>query len=132
MQKYGALLSRLLISMIFIISGLGKIFDPAATTGYMKSVGMPAVGFFLIMAIIFELGGGISVLIGYKAQLGALALIVFLIPTTLIFHTNFSDQIQMIMFMKNLAILGALIAIATNGPGAMSLDTKEPALASSQ
>ena len=131
MQKYGSLLSRLLISMIFIMSGLGKIFDPASTMGYMKSVGMPAVGFFLVMAIIFEMAGGISVLIGYKAKWGALALIIFLIPTTLIFHRHLSDQIQMIMFMKNLAILGALIAVMVNGPGSMSLDTKETAPASS-
>ncbi|MFQ5751425.1 MAG: DoxX family protein [bacterium] len=127
MQKYATLLSRLLISMIFIMSGLGKIFDPASSMGYMKSVGMPAVGFFLIMAVILEVAGGISVLIGYKAKWGAMALIVFLIPVTLIFHTNFSNQIQMIMFMKNLAILGALIGLAINGPGAMSLDTREAA-----
>jgi len=117
--------------MIFIMSGLGKIFDSAASMGYMKSVGMPAVGFFLVMAIILEVAGGVSVLLGYKAKWGALALIIFLIPTTLIFHNNLSDQIQMIMFMKNLAILGALIAIAVNGAGAMSLDARKPAPSSS-
>ncbi|MFQ5641881.1 MAG: DoxX family protein, partial [bacterium] len=110
---------------------LGKIFDPASSMGYMKAVGMPVVGFFLVMAIILEVAGGISVLLGFKAKWGALALIIFLIPTTLIFHNNLSDQIQMIMFMKNLAILGGLIALAINGPGAMSLDTREAASAAS-
>ena len=128
MQDSGSLLSRLLISAIFIYAGLGKIFDPTSTMGYMKSTGMPAVRFFLVMAIIFELAGGISVLIGYKARLGALGLIVFLIPVTLIFHNNFSDQTQLIMFMKNMAILGALIAIVINGSGGMSLDGRKPAL----
>ena len=109
------------------MSGLGKIFDPTSSMGYMKSVGMPAVGFFLAMAIIFEVARGLSVLLGYKAKWGAISLIIFLIPATLIFHTKLSDQIQMIMFMKNLAILGGLIGIAINGAGLLSLDSRQSA-----
>lgn len=124
MQKYGDLLARILIVAIFLMSGLGKIFDPQTTMGYMQAMGMPAVGFFLAMAIIFEVLGGLSVLLGYKTKWGAGALMIFLIPTTLIFHTNFADQMQMIMFMKNLAILGALIGLAVNGAGSLSLDQR--------
>ncbi len=106
-----------------------KIGDWSVTAGYMSAKGMPVVPFFLIMAIIFELLGGLSVLLGYKAKFGAWLLIIFLIPTTLIFH-NFwgledpDRQVQVIMFMKNLAILGGLFIIAALGAGKPSFDEK--------
>ena len=124
MKDYVPLLARILISQIFLMSTLHKIMDPAGTQQYMAAYGMPLTGFFLLGAIALELGGGLSVLLGYKARWGAIALVIFLIPTTLIFHTKFSDQVQAIMFMKNSAILGGLLMIACFGSGPMSLDTR--------
>jgi putative oxidoreductase len=121
-QKVGFLMGRILLSAIFLMSGLGKLTNFTGTQQYMANYGMPMTKFFLICAIILEIGGGLSILLGYRAKWGALALVIFLIPATLIFHTRFSDQIQMIMFMKNLAIMGGLVLIATQGAGPLSID----------
>jgi putative oxidoreductase len=118
------LIARIFLSAIFLKSALGKIMDPAGTQQFMASYGMPFTGLFLIGAIVLELAGGLSVLIGYKARWGAALLVIFLIPTTLIFHTKFSDAVQMIMFMKNLAIVGGLLMVAYFGAGPVSLDAR--------
>jgi putative oxidoreductase len=124
MKNIIPLIGRILIAIIFLFSGVQKIMHPAATKQYMAASGMPLVGLFFIGAVIFEIGGGLSLLLGFKARWGAWALVIFLIPTTLIFHTNFSEQMQLIQLMKNLAILGGLLMIATFGPGKISLDRK--------
>ncbi len=99
--------------------------NPQGTMGYMAAMGMPLTGFFLVCTIIIEIGGGLSLLLGYKAKWGARALFLFLIPVTLIFHHNFGDQTQMILFMKNMAIMGGLLQIAMHGAGALSLDSRK-------
>ena len=124
MKNILPLIGRILICAIFLISGVNKIFHFSATQQYMKAYGMPLTKLFLILAILMEISGGLSILLGFKSKLGALILIIFLIPTTIIFHTKFSDQIQMIMFMKNLAILGGLFLILSYGPGSISFDKK--------
>jgi|SRR3990167_8208298 len=124
MQSLVPLIGRVLIAAIFLISGYGKIMDPQGAMQYMSSAGMPAVRLFLIGAIILEIGGGLCLITGFHARRGALALIVFLVPTTLIFHTNFSDRMQVIMFLKNLAILGGLLMAAAYGAGTWSLDAR--------
>jgi len=85
------------------------------------------VTLFLAGAIIFEVLGGLSVLLGFKARLGAIALIIFTIPAALIFHNfwafeGMEQQTQMIMFMKNLAIIGGLLLITSFGSGPLSID----------
>lgn len=129
LQHVAPLAGRGLLSLIFLLSSVGKIMDWSGTAGYMASKHMPMVPFFLAMAILFELGGGLSVLSGYKARWGALALIVFLIPTTLIFHNfwayeGMEQKMQMISFLKNTAIMGGLITLGANGPGPISLDER--------
>ncbi len=124
MNQYIPLISRILISIIFLMAGFGKIMDPQGTMGYMAAMGMPFTGFFLLGAILMEVGGGLSVLAGYKTKWGAWALFLFLIPTTLIFHQNVGDKMQMIMFLKNLAIMGGLLQLALHGAGACSLDNR--------
>lgn len=124
-KKFVPLAGRILISAIFIMSGLAKVFDFAGIQQYMSAFGMPMTSFFLIGAIVLEIGAGLSILLGYKARWGAIALIVFLIPASLIFHTKFSDQVQMIMFMKNMAIMGGLLMVFNFGPGPLSLDNKK-------
>jgi putative oxidoreductase len=93
----------------------------------MASKGMPFVTFFLGAAIVLELGGGLLVALGYRARLGAFALAVFVVPTTLIFHdfwtlTGPDYQLQMIMFLKNLSMLGGLLLVMAFGPGRFSVD----------
>lgn len=124
MQKYLPLLGRSLLAMIFLMSGASKIGNFAGTQAYMAQAGMPLTALFLVAAILLEIGGSLSIIAGFKARFGALALIVFLIPTTLIFHNNLGDQMQMIMFMKNIAILGGLLLIAFHGAGPLSLDER--------
>lgn len=127
LQSIGTVAGRVLLSLIFLMSGVGKIFDLENTKKYMEAKGMTNVAFFLTMAILFEIAGAVLVMVGYKARLGALLLIAFLIPATVIFHDfwAFPDQqppIEMIMFMKNLSILGGLLIVLARGPGPMSID----------
>lgn len=124
MQKYIPLIGRILLSAIFIISGVMKIFNFTQTQQYMAAYGMPVTSFFLACALLIEILGGLSVLSGYKAQWGASVLAVYLIPTTLIFHSNFADQAQMIHFMLNLTIIGGLLMVTYFGPGPVSIDER--------
>lgn len=124
MEKFIPFLGRILLSVIFLVAGFNKITDPGGTQQFMANHGMPWTGFFLACAIIIELGGGLSVLIGYKTRWGAMALTIFLIPVTLIFHTKFTEPTQVIMFMKNLAIMGGLFILAGAGPGKISMDDR--------
>jgi putative oxidoreductase len=121
MRNFTPLIARIFLSVIFLMAGFGKVMDPSGTQQYMAAYGMPFTGFFLAGAIAVEIAGGLSVLLGYKARWGSTALFLFLIPTTLIFHTEFSDRIQVIMFTKNMAIMGGLLLIAHFGPGPFSL-----------
>lgn len=131
MQKFIPTLGRIFLSVIFLMAGLNKITNFAGTQKYMAAYGIPLTAFFAVCAIILEIAGGLSVLLGYKTRWGAFALVIFLIPTTLIFHTKFSEQIQVVMFMKNMAILGGLLLLASFGPGPLSVDGKYFKLANS-
>ena len=126
LKQYGPLASRILLSAIFLLSGFSKIFDFTNQAAYVGSV-LPAPALMLIVAIVLEVGGAIFLLVGYKTRLGVTLLIIFTILATAFFHTNFADQIQMIMFMKNLAIIGGLLSIAIYGAGPISVDSKNEA-----
>jgi len=120
------LIGRILLSAIFIMSAFNKLGSFGGTAGYMAQHGIPAVSFFLVMAIIFELLGGLMVLTGYQARLGSILLIIFIIPVTLIFHNFWAFQgmereMQFINFLKNVSILGGLLVVLGLGPGRMSL-----------
>lgn len=127
LSSLGLLVSRVLLSGIFLYSGAGKLFAFAQTQAYMAKMGMHMTGLFLVLAILFELGGGLSVLLGYYPRLGALALILFLVPTTLVFHRDFSVAGQAAHFAKNLAIMGGLFAIVGAGSGEFSLGGRRKA-----
>ncbi|NEO77599.1 DoxX family protein [Moorena sp. SIO4G3] len=122
MKKYIPLLGRICLCAVFLKAGIDKLFNPTYTQQLMESKGVPGV--LIIPTIIILLAGGLSVLLGYKARWGALALIGFLIPTTLIFHTDFSNQMQEIQFLKNLGLIGGLLMVATFGPGPVSFDQR--------
>ncbi|MCA9110251.1 MAG: DoxX family protein [Planctomycetaceae bacterium] len=131
-SQWAACLGRVLLSLIFVMSGVHKITAWNETASQMESEGMPIVPLFLLGAIVFELLGGLSVMLGIMARRGAVVLIIFLIPTTLIFHDFWTyegheQQMQMINFMKNLAIMGGLFVVAALGPGGCCLlDNKSP------
>jgi len=121
------LVGRVLIALIFIVSGLSKIPGWDSTVQYLASKGLPWVPVFLFPAIFIEVVGGLSVLLGYKARIGALVLSLYLIPVSLVMHSfwNFTGmefQTQLANFMKNLAIMGGLLQIVTFGAGRISLD----------
>jgi putative oxidoreductase len=116
------LLGRIMLALIFILAGVGKIQDPAGTAGYMQSMGVP--GILLWPTIALEVLGGIALAIGYKTRYAALALAIFSLLAAFIFHRNFGDQMQMIMFLKNVAIAGGLLLLAVSGRTAYSVDSK--------
>lgn len=122
MERFTPLIARILLSAIFIKAGIDKSLDPVRTQQYMESKGLPFAGVLLIITIIVLLVGGLSVLLGFKARIGALLLIGFLIPTTLIFHTNFSASDQVIAYFKNLGLMGGLLLVTSFGPGPLSFD----------
>jgi putative oxidoreductase len=124
MAPFLMLAGRILTALIFLISGFSKIGNFSGTAGYMASKGMPVPGFLLVMAILIEVSGALLIITGFRARWGAWALLVFMIPATLIFHTDFSDQNQVIHFLKNISMMGALLMIAASGPGPLSLDKK--------
>jgi putative oxidoreductase len=119
-----AIVGRLLIAIIFIMSGFGKIGAPDATQGYIASAGLPAPMLAYIGAIIVELGGGILLLVGYRTRLVATIMALFTIVAGLFFHHAFGDQNQTIHFLKNLAMAGGLLQVAAFGAGAYSLDSR--------
>lgn len=117
---------RVLLSLIFLTSGVGKILDWEGTAQYMSSEGMGTVSLFLVLAIAVEILGGLSILTGIWTRIGALALFLFLIAVTLIFHDfwtyeGMERQTQMINVMKNLAIMGGLLLLVGFGPGKVSV-----------
>lgn len=120
--------ARFLVALIFLLSGTGKLFGFSDTAQMMAGAGFPAPSFFLACAIAIEIIGGTLLLVGYKIRYAAVALIVFLIPATIIFHASgigdpVHGQEQMINTLKNLAIIGALIKFAADGAGAFALDS---------
>ncbi|MGK7936493.1 MAG: DoxX family protein [Xenococcaceae cyanobacterium] len=120
-RNHFPLIARIFLSILFISTGISKIMNPVGTQEYMAANGIPLTGLLLVMTIAVELLGGISILLGVKARWGATALILFLIPATLIFHTNFSDPNQITQFLKNLAIIGGLLMVIQHGSGAIAL-----------
>ena len=120
MIKVLDLIARIFISGIFLLSGFNKIGNYDGTVGWMESFGLP--GFLLIPAIILEIVAPILIIIGYQTRIAAGALSLFCIATAIIFHNDFSDQMQLIAFMKNLALAGGFLFLVVNGAKGYCLD----------
>jgi putative oxidoreductase len=123
----GLLVARLGLGAIFLVSGLGKLAAWSGTAAWAGSMGVPPV--LLAGATTLELLGALSLLLGWRARLGAVALLAFLVPVTLVFHAFWTahgpeGQLQTIQFLKNVSIGGGLVAILAAGPGALSLDAR--------
>ena len=116
------LIGRIFISLIFLFGGVGKIFNQEATIGYMESFGVP--GYLLVPAIIIEILFPLLVIIGYKTKLAAIILALFTISLAIIFHTDFSNQMQLMSFLKNFAIAGGFLIIFVRGAGKYSIDQR--------
>ncbi len=124
-----ALAARILMAVLFVPAGISKIAGFAGTVGYISSVGLPLPAVGAVLAILAEAGGGIALLLGFQTRLAALALAVFTLVAGIFFHAFWSmpaEQVMVnqIMFMKNIAIAGGLLALVAFGPGAFSLDAK--------
>jgi len=116
------LVGRLLMAVIFVGAGYSKIGGYEATQGYMASMGVP--GALLPLVIFAELGGGVAIALGFLTRLAALGLAVFSIASAVIFHGGSADQIQQIMFLKNLAMAGGFLFLVAHGGGRYTLDAK--------
>ncbi len=129
LDQYGPLAGRSALALLFIVSGLGKLADPATTGAYIASKGLPLATLLAVLAGAIEVAGGLSVVLGARARWGALALAAFLVPVTIIFHNpagleGMAAQMEMIQVFKNLAILGGLLTVASLGAGPVSVDSR--------
>ena len=122
MEKIAQLIARLFLARIFFLSGIFKIGGYEGTQGYMEAMGIP--GMLLPFVIALEIGGGLALIAGWQTKWISLALAGFTLVAAAIFHNNLADQMQMIMFMKNIAIAGGLLLLAIQGAGSYSLDSR--------
>ena len=125
MEKISQLVARVFLGHIFLLAGLSKMSAYEGTQGYMDAMGVPAA--LLPLVILLEVAGGLAIIAGWKTRWTAIALAAFSVVAAAIFHNNFGDQIQMIMFMKNIAIAGGFLLLAVHGAGAYSLDNRRSA-----
>ena len=131
--KFAAPLGRVLLSFMFIMSGLQKIGGYAGTQGYMEMMGVP--GALLPLVILVEVVGGIALLVGFQAQIAAFLLAGFSVVSGFLFHflpslgmEGMEAQMQMIGFMKNMTIAGGMLMVVAFGPGALSIKSGKSAL----
>jgi putative oxidoreductase len=121
-QTLSAPLGRLLLSLIFVVSGVGKIGAYAGTQAYMDSMGVPGV--LLPLVIILEVLGGLAIIVGWQARIVAFLLAGFCLLSAVLFHGNIGDQGEQIQFLKNLGLAGGFLLIVAHGAGAWSLDNR--------
>ena len=114
------ILGRIFLSAVFLIAGVNKIFNYEGTTAYMESFGIS--GFLYIPAIILEILFPLLIVIGYQTKISALIMAIFSVSLAIIFHTDFSNQMQVMSFLKNFAIAGGFVIIFVNGPSRWSID----------
>ncbi|MEC5216755.1 putative oxidoreductase [Actimicrobium sp. GrIS 1.19] len=121
-----ALVGRILLAVIFVVSGFGKLMAIDGTVAYMTSGGVPMANLLVYAVILVELVGGLLIMVGYQTRVVALIVFLFLIPVTLLFHNPSANpaqaQMQTIQLLKNLAIMGGMLNLMAFGAGGWSLD----------
>lgn len=123
MQKindYAPFAGRVLLAILFLLAGVGKLADVQGFAGYLQSGGLPAV--LAWPAIVFEIAVGVLLIVGWHVRYTALAAAAFCVVAGALYHNNFADQMQMIMFLKNLAIAGGFLVLAAHGAGKVAID----------
>jgi putative oxidoreductase len=131
-QNQIELVGRLLLASLFLPAGIGKIMGFAGTAGYIASKGLPLPELGVVIAIVFEVGGGLALLAGYCTRYAALGLALFTLAATIFFHNYWGVPAEMVMvqkllFNKNIAVIGGLLLLAVHGAGAWSMDAKRKA-----
>ena len=120
---FSAPVGRLFIALIFFMSGLNKIGNYANTAGWMESAGVP--GALLPLVIALEVVGGAAIILGWQTRIVAFLFAGFCLLSAIIFHADFSDQMQMGMFMKNVGLAGGFLILLVHGAGNYSLDNRK-------
>jgi putative oxidoreductase len=121
-QAPAVLAGRILLATMFVLSGFTKISAYSGTQQYMEAVGVPGV--LLPLVIVLELVGGLMIAAGFFTRITALALAGFTLLSAVLFHADFGDQMQTILFLKNLSIAGGFLMLTAFGPGALSVDAR--------
>ena len=124
-SNYAAPAGRVLIAFMFVMSGLNKMNNYSNTAGWMDAMGVP--GSLLPIVIVLEVLGGAAIMIGWQTRIAAILFAAFSVMSAAIFHADFSDQNQMIHFMKNVSIAGGFLFLIVHGAGNYSLDSREKA-----
>lgn len=124
-QKYAAPAGRILLALMFVSAGFSKIAGYAGMQGYMESVGVP--GALLPLVIALEILGGLAIVIGWQTRIAAFLLAGFTLLAALLFHFNLADQMQSLLFWKNVSIAGGLLMLFALGAGAYSVDNRQRA-----
>lgn len=124
LQKYLDPIGRVLIGLLFVVAGVQKLTGVEATQAYMMSKGVPIMLLPLVVAL--EIGGAAAIMLGWKTRLFALAFAGFLLLTAIIFHSDFANPMERILFFKDLALAGGFMLIFAHGPGEFSLDMRDP------
>ncbi|HTI85424.1 MAG TPA: DoxX family protein [Alphaproteobacteria bacterium] len=121
-QSYSLLVGRILLSVIFIVSGVGKLADPSGTIQDIASTALPLPTVAYAGAVVVEIVGSLNILAGFRTRFSAAVLTVYTLAAALMFHNHFADPDQMIHFMKNVAMAGGFLCLVASGPGTLSLD----------
>jgi putative oxidoreductase len=133
-QGIPVVIARVLLALMFVLAGIGKLTGLEGTAGYIASKGLPAPMLLAVAAGVVELVAGVLLIIGWQARWAALALAAFTLVATVIFHNYWSlpaeqQMMQQLMFMKNLAVTGGLLFVFAFGAGTLSLDARSGAKA---
>jgi putative oxidoreductase len=120
LENFTELAGRVLLASLFLLSGLSKLGAYTATAGYMSAFGVPSA--LLPAVIATEVLGAIAIILGWQTRVVAGLLAIFSVLTAITFHTNFGDQMQMILFLKNVSIAGGFLLLVANGAGPLSVD----------
>jgi len=121
-EKLTELAARILLALLFLLSGLNKIAQYSGTAGYMESAGVPAM--LLPAVIALEALGALAIIVGWKTRVVALLLAIYTVVAGLIFHSKLGDPNQLAHFLKNLSIAGAFLLLVVNGAGPLSMDRR--------
>lgn len=123
-QTLAAPAGRILLSLLFLMAGLGKLGDLPGTQAYMSAMGVPAPALLMPVVILLEAGGALALIVGWQTRIVAFLLAGFSLVSAAVFHHDFGDPTQMVMFLKNVAIAGGLLMVVAHGAGALSVDNR--------